>query len=488
MDFSLCIGLDKYISLRPPTPYAENDANGFHEIMENIFKIENAQSLIGNNATLRTIQRAIKQISSKIEDSDRFIFFYAGHGTNFSGVPHLSAYDSDDEEESWISLYTIFEEINSKCKRSLYFVDACESTLALGARKTKIDKFKLDQLIERTSESEYCCVFSATSHKGVADIIPDEKHGIFSHYLLKAFTGKVSEVIREGKYITNNSLKDYLSDSVKKYCKTNPNSMHLQTPFGWGKDQGEIIIHEFNSNNGPIAYSEISEKDSNRIAFIAKKEIKIRDLSGFKKGIHSIPKFYTASVERFINSISKTEIHENVEQVAQSLKNLFDLRNKDFKVDIDNGGGSGRFECPYCFYDCYIEIDEDNLDALILTMRLQPIDLSKIYEVADELDDSFPHWFDFLMYDLPKRIDIEDLIDKIEDSPKLKEKLNLTYPSDNSYLTIYMKDGEREITIRSNEIEIYFHATENVPSMIDGLKDLANKVAEISGNVNKILE
>ncbi len=46
MDFSLSIGLDKYINLETPTPFAENDAIGFNEIMKNIFSIQHSAGAV----------------------------------------------------------------------------------------------------------------------------------------------------------------------------------------------------------------------------------------------------------------------------------------------------------------------------------------------------------------------------------------------------------------------------------------------------------
>ncbi|MEX2410895.1 MAG: caspase family protein [Candidatus Paceibacterota bacterium] len=484
MDFSLAIGLDDYINLTPPTPYAENDANVFDIVMGDVIEVQNRYKLLGDKATLRTVTRTIDIISAKLENDDRLFFFYAGHGENFDGTPHLSLYDSDDLSDSWISIEELFNKINCNCDRSLFFIDACESTKKLGSRKQSIDKFDVRDLKERSQNTQYCCVFSATSHKGVASIIPEEKHGIWSFYLLRALKGQAPRALVNETILTSNSLQNYLSHSVKKYSKSNPSQVKLQDAYKWGKETGEILIHEYPKSEVET-YKTVPEDTSHRIAFVTKQKYSVKKLSGFKRGIHHVPSYHSDAAESFVANISTQEVEENIYEVSSSLREILDLRRRDFKVSIE--AGSGNFTCPYCYYDCFIECNENDLSEAILTMRFQPIDIKKIFEHTERLDECFPKWFDFLLYDLPKAIDIGDLIDQFEDNYELAKKYNLDYPDDASHLTISIPGSDREITIRSNEVEINFWSTETVPSMIEGLKQIANRVAEITSNRMKLL-
>lgn len=484
MDFSVAIGLDDYINLTPPTPYAENDAKSFDSVMADVLEIQIRYMLLGDKATLRTVTRTIDQISAKLENDDRLFFFYAGHGENFDGTPHLSLYDSDDLSESWISIEELFNKFNSKCDRSLFFIDACESTKKLGSRKQSIDKFDVRDLKERSLNTQYCCVFSATSHKGVASIIPEEKHGIWSFYLLRALKGQAPRALVNGTILTNNSLQNYLSHSVKQYSKSNPSQLELQEAYKWGKETGDILIHEYPKSEVDT-YKTVPEDTSRRIAFVTKQTFSVKNLSGFKKGVHHVPSYHSEAAESFIAKISTQEIEENITEVSSSLRDILDLRRRDFEVSIE--AGFGNFTCPYCYYDCFIECDEGDLAQAILTMRFQPIDIKKIFEHTERLDECFPKWFDFLLYDLPNAIDIGDLIDQFEDDYELAKKYKLDYPDDSSYLSLSIPGSDREITIKSNEVEIYFRSTETVPSMIEGLKQIANRVSEITSNRMKLL-
>jgi len=86
MDFCLSIGLDDYIKLTPPTPYAENDAKSFDHVIKIIYEAEYTSLIVGNNATYLNVEHTVQDIASKIEPDDRFFMFYAGHGENIRAV------------------------------------------------------------------------------------------------------------------------------------------------------------------------------------------------------------------------------------------------------------------------------------------------------------------------------------------------------------------------------------------------------------------
>jgi hypothetical protein len=357
MDHAICIGIDKYLNLNE-TIYAQNDASAFEEVLTHIFFIDNPILLLGSQATYKNIEMTVKKIAKKIDADDRFFFFFAGHGENFNGHPHLSCYDSDthDIANSWYSLSRIIEDINSTgCNRSLYFIDACESTIKLGSRKQIRSSFTAKELEEYFKSVTYTSVFSSCSHKGIADVNEDEKHGIWSSFLLKALNGKAPEAIDQSNRITNTSLQRYLQIKVKQYCKMKPECTEIQEAFSWGKQEGEFIIIQFPDKKVTL-YGTIPPKPLQRVRFVVKTTCNVKSLSGFSKAKgHFVPKLYNEAAIRFANSIAEEEIKEHVNEVSANLRKLFRLKLKDYQLDIQDG--SGIFTCPYLKYS-YSVADE----------------------------------------------------------------------------------------------------------------------------------
>ncbi len=126
MDFCLSIGIDNYIKLKPPTPFAENDALGFYDVMRETYAAEYNDLIVGNKATYKNIEHSILDVKSKIGSKDRFFLFFAGHGENIGDLPHISCYDSQlGREDSWHNMIQLMKQINSKgCNKLLYFIDA----------------------------------------------------------------------------------------------------------------------------------------------------------------------------------------------------------------------------------------------------------------------------------------------------------------------------------------------------------------------------
>lgn len=481
MDYSLSVGIDDYLYERA-TPYAENDAAAFHSIMKNIFKVPNSVLLLGNEATYKNIELEIDNITDRLDEDDRFIFFFAGHGINLGDSPFLSTYECKTDSEKIIRktfhcVLELIDKINDTgCKKSLFFIDACESTIQLGSRNSRVRKFSFEEIEEMLEENTYSCVFSSCSHKGVADVYPEKRHGIWSYYLLQALSGSEPKAFSENNCLTNKSLANYLNISVRTYCKANPRC-DIQQTHTWGKEEGEFLIFKF-----PKAviqkYKEIPQSTLKRVEFITINFEGVKKLKGFVKNKHTEPRFYSSAVDRFINDIASADINEHMESVAKSLKELLGLKKKEFTVSYY--GDSAIFECLYFTYSYSVAINKDDLDTVTFTASLLPHKIDKLLEVPN-IDECFPNWFDFLLFSLEKSINVEKLIEKIEDADEeILKDYKYEYDSQCTYIELENKKLGRVIIIKEREIRIQFNYKEEIIDMLDGLREVANQMKLVS--------
>ena len=361
MDYALCIGIDNYLHLNK-TACAENDAKVIAETLNLYHNVKNPIVLIGKYATHMNIETEINFLKEKISDSDRIFFFFAGHGKNILDLPHISCYDTNPRNtNSFFNLYDLMSCFNSHgCKKVIFFIDACESTIGIGHRITDYTKFSLNDLKINQEEVLYSCVFSATSHKGVADIIPEKNHGIWTYFLIEALSGKAESALTKDLRLTNNTLKNFLNIAVKKYTKQNP-QVSIQNAATWGKEEAEFLIKQFEEQSIE-KYDDLPPSVINNVAFESVIEKKITSFSGFKKGAHTKPKYYSQAVINFLDMISREDIKSHLEEVSQSIRKLINLRLKDYEIEY--GTNSGTFTCPLFSYSYSLEINQEKPDEV----------------------------------------------------------------------------------------------------------------------------
>ena len=228
MDYSISIGIEKYVNLCS-TIYAENDA-------KEILGTKDCTLLINEAATVAQIKSHVEEIVHKMNEGDRLFFYYAGHGISFYNNPRLSCYDSMEDVrthlQTWYDIYEIMGFAEALKINVVIFLDACESTISY--KRGSAPKW---------NENQYVTVFSAANAEEEANAEDEFGHGVWSHFLFSALRGGDSEAIT-GKKITAISLQNCLKDRVgeyyaRKYGKT------TQTPYMWGKISEDIVIHEY---------------------------------------------------------------------------------------------------------------------------------------------------------------------------------------------------------------------------------------------------
>ncbi|SEG79582.1 P-loop ATPase, Sll1717 family [Paenibacillus sp. UNC499MF] len=246
MDYSISIGIETYGNLNK-TLYAENDAIRFDNIMKNVFNVKESILLIGNEASYMNTQNKYNKCIEKLTEDDRLFFFFAGHGKNYFGSPYISSWDSnnDDIGKTWHNLVEFLSQFNeSSCKRAIFLIDACESTINFGLRNGEINEFSPTDISHLTNV-EYTYVFSSASHKEKASVNEETKHGIWSTFLFEALEGNNPKAL-VNKRLTNISMQNFLSVNVEEYCKTQG---HKQKSFTWGICQREFLISDYSIKN-----------------------------------------------------------------------------------------------------------------------------------------------------------------------------------------------------------------------------------------------
>jgi len=252
---ALIIGINKYSTLSP-LEYAVKDATAVGEILKSRFGFpeDSIRILINKDATrLKIMDSYMAFANSDIENDDRILFFFAGHGHTQTGkrgeVGFLVPYDGDVNNLSslirWDDLTRNAELISAK--HILYVMDACYGGLAITRALLPGSMRFLKDMLQRYSRQ---VLTAGKADEVVSDSggpIPD--HSVFTGYFIQALKGKAA---MEDGVITANGVMSYVYKKVAK----DPHSQ--QTPhYGYLDGDGDFI---FNSSTSIL--SKLTDEDN----------------------------------------------------------------------------------------------------------------------------------------------------------------------------------------------------------------------------------
>lgn len=212
---ALIIGNENYsgnLNAEVNVEFARNDAQVFRSYALSVLGVKDENLFYISDASAARMRREIDRVSELLKrmgNEAELIFFYAGHGfpDETSGTPFLIPVDVDGTNlSSAIPLSEVYRKFsNTGASRITVFLDACFSGGGrnqglLAARGVRI-KPRQDAI------SGNMVIFTASSNEQSALPLRDEKHGLFTYYLLK----KLQET--RGR-VTYGELEQFLKQNV----------------------------------------------------------------------------------------------------------------------------------------------------------------------------------------------------------------------------------------------------------------------------------
>ena len=213
--FALIVGNEVYsnnLNAEVNVEFAVNDAQMFRDYALSTMGVMAQNTFFLTNATAGAMRREIERVSEivkRIGNKAELIFYYAGHGypDESTQTPYLIPVDVDATNlQSALKLSEVYAKFGETGAKSItVFLDACFSGGGrnlglLAARGVKI-KPKNENIRGNM------VVFAATSGVQVALPYQEQKHGMFTYFLLKNMQDT------KGQF-TLGELADYLKENV----------------------------------------------------------------------------------------------------------------------------------------------------------------------------------------------------------------------------------------------------------------------------------
>jgi len=452
---ALIVAVEQYQESRiNRVKYAGADARGFSEVLQKLgFDLDNQVILINSDATKTTIESKLRRLVGSLCEDDTFVFFYAGHGFSGNDQNYLTAFDAQlgDLVRTSISLQCIFDMLrDSLCKHSVMFLDSCESGLPADDRVRYIYTALSDtELEEFFRNSEYCICF-ASCKTGEKSYATDQlRHGIWTYHLIETLSGNAPVTVIRGRFITADSLQNYLSEAVPRTVRESFENFHAQTPWVYGAKSREFVIADIGEL---LREKAVTEKPVERIlgsiAFYGESPRYINRLSGFRSS-HFVPKDASPAASRFAISAAKEDIQDEIDQVFRGLREHFHYKARNVRATV--GDGDGKIICPAFDYSVIVDLDPQEPSQVLWQRTVNNIRDPEAV-LAEAFDRVFSGFFDSIMFSTPKRVDLGELVDRLEDSGI--EGLSVDCPYDCAYCDISLREHSWSIRFTDFDVTI----------------------------------
>ena len=454
-DWALLIGVETYLDRDnlPPAPHAEADIAAIRESLKTIgFGDDRLITLIGEDATKTSVEHHIRQlVEDRLGPADTFSLVFAGHSLASGPTTHLLCRDTrkDDPGRTAIELGALVNALQtSLCVRHRLFLGCPVADLAVESDPS-------------TDDDASFLVFAACRPPQEALASDKLKRGVWAYHLARALSGDAPEILTPAGILTADALDEYLRTQVPLTLRDTFSARKGQAPWSAGIDGPGLVIADL----GPAiarrktarAPAPIAFKD---LIFVSHQRAPIKHLSGFVKGRHSVAKIPRDKARSVVADLARDELKSDIDGLQETIRKEMGYRRKEIEVcPVEDGYASIR--TPDFQYTISVGLGDDPSEALF-TRELSDI------RHPDVLGDPrfgrvFDGRFDAIRLTLDRKIDVEDLIDRVE-----ADGLRPDYKTDASEFTLPI-GTDATIRVTADRMELTFLRKQGLAPLFDGL-------------------
>lgn len=471
--------------------YAHNDAREIATVLVERFGVPkaNIKVWLDHDATVARLQTELKADAYNLSRDDRFYFFYAGHGLWApKGGNRLTGWDThtSDLQGTTVSLEEVLLRPlrESRCRQSAIFIDACATEIYEGPdSRDLLADMKPNEFAEFVKNTQYSSAFFACSPEEKSYSSNKLKHGVWSYHLTRALRGEEAAAIYNEKFITGESLQNYLLAAVRKFTREEfVRKAAVQTPYAKVDQNGTFILVELPEpaieDETPLLIPDFSEA---YFAGVDTRAFKSFEAFTWKKK-HTVPTEHSASAADWARRLLSEDVAQELQEVAVQARKILKLRSKDIDKRLDTGSGTVdtdifRFE---------IEADQSTRNPADTVVRREVRLRVPHANLPKNFDDIFPGSLDTFFVPVPgTQGRYAELLDAVEER---EEATGTSSEGDQAKGTIDVRlnDGTRLLINTKNEtMRVKVPGANGCLSVIESLRDTA--LTSLTGTPPKLL-
>lgn len=449
----------------PEVEYAHADADAFAAVIAEIFKDLPSEDvdikvIKDKDASLTALRDEVGYAIRGLGADDLFIFYYAGHGFHGAGGNRLSAYDTNRtnvEGTSFRMRDDLLEPLaNSECRQALIFVDACaEKFRDVVSSRDVISNLDPDEVEEFLDSGWYCGVFLSCSPGEKSYPAAKLGHGVWTHFLLEAMSGRADEALTRDRWLTDTGLRDYLRREVPRFMTHETSIRGSQTPQAIISASNTFRIrHVARPPAVPADAALAGIKLRNNSEFLEGVETgEIRRLDGFNRKVHTVPDKISDSAEGWCHRLLADRVAEELQEIYQNARSALNVRRRDVRKEQEDGAGD--LDTPAFRYSIETGQNPDDPSEYIIRRRLELRLGWPDHRAA--IDELFGTEFDRLVVEFESMDEtFDELVDKLEDVRE--EQGGEIDDDDRSKRITYERDGVAFVfDLKKHRLEISFN-------------------------------
>lgn len=202
-------------------------------------------------------------------------------------------------------------------------------------------------------------------------------------------------------------------------------------------------------------------QNTKNLCFKSVRRGRFKELSGFIKGVHFVPKTWSPSVDSFLYKIGEGDLKALGDDCVDIVREVFSLKHDDYEYSVSPG--SIVFSSEICGIELMLKPDRSNLQYCVWETRVTPggaLFFSAMDVVLTQMGG-----FDEVEFHFEAPFDIENIVRVVEEKLD-KGRVDYYYPPDASSLRIDFHHDGRSIEIDSVGARYYFAGTPDLISFI----------------------
>jgi hypothetical protein len=423
---AIVVGIEEYQDAAngpalPKVDFARNDAEAFAKALQSIYPPDrlDLQQLIDSQATASALDYTLKQAIESLTADDLFVFYYAGHGFHGAGGNRITAWDSRpfNIEGSTILLREKLGDrlAETACGRAIAFVDACATKFQPLVRgRDVISDMHPKELKDFLSSATYNALFLSCKPGQKSYPSTEHSHGVWTYFLLRALRGVAEEALGPGRYLTAESLRDYLRKEVPRYVTSRLEVGGSQTPQAIIQATNTFQIRYVPEPAIPLA----AAGDLSQVKLVPTEEYlegkengQVRSLDGFDKRKHRIFPTVTERTDEFVRGLLEPQVEEEIASLYRAAKDAFNLSARD--LPHESSDAAGNLDCAYFRFTVECHQHPKDPQRYVIVRRLELRDDWE--EHQEQINEVFGRMFDRAVVEIePDDLDFDELVEFFE--------------------------------------------------------------------------